>query len=57
MWQNSRAVAEEGFDAVMRGKVYKVNGLTNQIMAGVLQLLPRSVFYAPGRQLDIIPTE
>ena len=41
----------------MPGKVYKVNGLTNQIMAGVLQLLPRSVFYALGHQLDIIPTE
>lgn len=57
MWQSSRAVAEEGFDAVMRGQVYKVNGLTNQILASVLRLLPRSLFYALGRRLDLIPTD
>ena len=57
MWQSSRVVAEEGFDAVMRGQVYKVNGLINRMLAGFLRLLPRSLFYALGRRMDIIPTD
>lgn len=57
MWQSSQAVAEEGFNAVMSGKVYKVNGFINQILAGLLRLLPRSVFYGLGRRVELIPTD
>jgi short-subunit dehydrogenase len=57
MWQSARVVAEEGYNAVMRGQVYKVNGWTNRVLAVLLRLLPRPLFYALGRNATIIPTD
>jgi len=38
--QTPRAVAEEGYTAVMEGKVVKVNGLHNRILVGIINLMP-----------------
>jgi len=48
MWMDSPTVAQQGYDAVMRGQVVYVNGWANKLLAGVCSLLPHSVLLALG---------
>jgi short-subunit dehydrogenase len=49
MWQSADDVAKEGFEAVMDGKVLKVNGLFNRILVFALGLLPNAVLNKMAR--------
>ena len=49
VWQSAREVAAEGYDAVMKGKVIKVTGTLNRIIAAWLGLLPRPLMLHFGR--------
>jgi short-subunit dehydrogenase len=46
MWREASVVAREGYDAVMKGQVVKVNGLANQVIAVLCQVLPPPVIRA-----------
>jgi short-subunit dehydrogenase len=40
MWLDARTVAEQGYEAVMAGRVVHVPGRVNQTMASLTKLLP-----------------
>lgn len=40
MWMDARAVAEQGYDAVMRGRVVYVNGRVNWTIAALVKYVP-----------------
>lgn len=40
MWMDARTVAEQGYDAVMRGHVVYVNGRVNRTIAALVKYLP-----------------
>ncbi len=46
MWRDASVVAREGYEAVMKGQVVKVNGLANQVIATLCQVLPPPVIRA-----------
>ncbi len=49
VWQSAEAVAAEGYDAVMKGKVIKVTGRLNRFIAALLGLMPRALTLHFGR--------
>ncbi len=52
MWQSSETVAREGYDAVMAGKVLKVNGWYNRLLSLVLNNLPYPIQHRLARSQD-----
>jgi short-subunit dehydrogenase len=43
MWMDAETVAEQGVDAVMRGKVVYVNGFINRVITGLARIVPMGV--------------
>ena len=43
LWMDARTVAEQGFDAVMRGDVVYINGWVNQLIAGLCTIIPNFI--------------
>ncbi len=46
MWQDAPAVAREGYDAIMRGRIIRVAGRTNRALSVLARLLPESLVSA-----------
>ena len=43
MWMDARAVAEQGLDAVMKGKSLIINGSLNKFFAVLSKVIPKKV--------------
>jgi len=41
MWMKAGRVAQEGYEAVMKGKPVVINGIVNRLIAGVAAAIPR----------------
>ncbi len=50
MWMDAPAVAQQGYDAVMAGKVVHVTGRVNTAIATLARLLPHRAAYALNRR-------
>jgi len=51
MWMTSEAVAQQAVEASEKGKVVKINGKLNNVIASVVGLMPRSLkYYIMGKQ-------
>lgn len=50
MWQNADAVARDGYDAVMRGRVIRVPGRANRTLSVMARLLPDTLVTAVVRR-------
>jgi short-subunit dehydrogenase len=46
MWRDAGVVAREGYDAVMKGQVVKVNGFANELVRFLCWLLPAGAIRA-----------
>ncbi len=51
LWMDARTVAEQGYDAVMRGDVLYINGWVNRLIAGLCAILPNSIIQRSRSQL------
>ncbi|MEM8767201.1 MAG: SDR family oxidoreductase [Pseudomonadota bacterium] len=49
LWQSAAEVAQEGYEAVMAGKLIVINGRVNRVWAWLMALLPRSLQYRGAR--------
>ncbi|MFQ5874550.1 MAG: SDR family NAD(P)-dependent oxidoreductase [Dehalococcoidia bacterium] len=43
LWMDARTVAEQGYDAVMRGDVVYINGWVNRLIAGLCTIIPNFI--------------
>lgn len=43
LWMDARTVAEQGYDAVMRGDAVYINGRVNRLIAGLCAILPNAI--------------
>jgi len=43
MWMEARTVAEQGFEAVMKGKGFIINGSINKFFAVLSKVIPKRV--------------
>ena len=43
LWMDARTVAEQGYDAVMRGDVVYVNGWVNRLIVGLCTIIPNFI--------------
>jgi short-subunit dehydrogenase len=50
MWQEADAVAREGYDAVMRGKIVHVTGRVNRVLYVLARIFPDSLVTAVTRR-------
>ncbi len=57
IWQTAQEVAEEGYQAVTKGKVIKINGWLNRASTALISSLPLAVHVWMGRHLDMIPRD
>jgi short-subunit dehydrogenase len=59
MWQDARAVAREGVDAVMRNETVYVTGPVNQLLASVVRVLSpglaRKVMMQQAKRFRSVP--
>ena len=55
IWQSAQEVARQGYQAVMQGKVLKINGILNRILVAIFGLMPKSLFLYLGRHINVIP--
>ncbi|MCH7473585.1 MAG: SDR family NAD(P)-dependent oxidoreductase [Gemmatimonadetes bacterium] len=51
LWMDARTVAEQGYNAVMRGDVLYINGWVNRLIAGLCAILPNSIIQRSRSQL------
>ena len=51
IWMDARTVAEQGYNAVMRGDVLYINGWVNRLIAGLCAILPNSIIQRSRSQL------
>ncbi|MEW5981378.1 MAG: SDR family oxidoreductase [Acidobacteriota bacterium] len=50
MWMDARTVAEQGYEAVMRGRVVYVNGRVNRTIAVLVKYLPEWLLHRAARR-------